>query len=155
MVIRHRDHARQVLALTVTLGRGTTFSIYDIMTEAEWAEVIGAGDAEYVVAGALTGALEGLRRHGVTAADVLSCPVVSPGGLVTGQDMAIAGGWIADGVLQEQDLLAQQASVTGTLREHRWTTDPARVTSLVLAVAVTAGHAVDHDRHLAGLGGGE
>lgn len=154
MVIRHRDDARRMLGIAITLGRGTTFSIYDVMDEDQWVTMIGSGDAAYVVGGALTGALEGLRRNGATAGDVLSCPTMSPGGVVSEEDMAIAAGWLADGLLQAQDIAAEQSWVTATLHDRGWVMDPARVTSLVLSIAVTAGHAVDHDRQ-SSQGGGQ
>lgn len=146
MVIRHRDDAFRLLSLSVTLGRGTTFCIFDLMTESEWAHTIANGDGALVIGGALSGALEGLRRCGVTPADVLSCPVNPPGGVVTETDMSVAAGWLATGLLQESDPLVEQHLVTAELQRAGWTHDPARVTSLVLAIAITAGHAEDNDR---------
>lgn len=146
MTIRNRDHAFQLFSLNVTIGRGTTFCISDIMSETEWAETVASGDGPLVIGGALSGALEGLRRHGITPADILSCPVVSPGGVVTEEDMTVAAGWLATGLLQEADSMLEQTLITTTLQNAGWTRDPARVTSLVLAIAITAGHAEDNGR---------
>jgi hypothetical protein len=146
MTIRFRDDARRLLSLSVAMGRGTSFCIYDVMDEAHWYHTVVTGDGPLVIGGALSGALEALRRCGVTPADVLSCPVVSPGGVVTEEDMTIAAGWLATGLLQEADSMLEQVLITTTLQNAGWTRDPARVTSLVLAIAVTAGHAEDNGR---------
>lgn len=146
MTIRNRDHAFQLFSLNVTIGRGTTFCISDIMSESAWAETVACGDGPLVIGGALSGALEGLRRHGIATADVLSCPVVSPGGLVTEEDLSTAAGWLATGLFQDADSMLEQTLVTTTLQNAGWTRDPARVTSLVLAIAITAGHAEDNGR---------
>lgn len=146
MTIRHRDTAYRLLSLTTALGRGTTFCIFDVMDEAHWHRTVVDGDGPLVQGGALSGALEGLRRFGVTPAGVLSCPVVSPGGAVTEEDMTVAAGWLATGLLQEADSMLEQTLITTTLQNAGWTRDPARVTSLVLAIAITAGHAEDNNR---------
>ncbi|MGW9159684.1 hypothetical protein [Microbacterium sp. NPDC055665] len=147
MTIRHRDTAHRLLSVTTALGRGTTFCIFDVMDEAHWYQTVAVdGDRPLVLGGALSGALEGLRRFGVTPADVLSCPVVSPGGAVTEEDMTVAAGWLATGLLQEADSMLEQTLITTTLQNAGWTRNPARVMSLVLAIAITAGHAEDNDR---------
>lgn len=146
MTIRLRDAARRHLALAVALGRGATFCIYDVMDEEHWYRAVVDGDGPLITGGALSGALEGLRRRGITPADVLSCPVVSPGGVVTEEDLSTAAGWLATGLLQEADSMLEQTLITTTLQNAGWTRDPARVTSLVLAIAITAGHAEDNDR---------
>jgi hypothetical protein len=146
MVIRHREDAFRLLSLTVALGRGTTFCIFDIMNEDDWMRTVRTGGGPLVVGGAVSGALEGLRRRGVSPADVLSCPVVSPGALVTEEDMFAAAGWLATGLLQGPDLASEQDRVTSALQDAGWALDPERVTSLVVAIAVTAGHAEDNGR---------
>lgn len=146
MAIRHRDAAFRLLSLSVALGRGTAFCIFDVMDEDEWAHTVRTGRGPLVVGGALSGALEGLRRLGATPADVLSCPITSHGGVVTDDDMRVASGWLATGLLQECDPSAEQTVVTSMMQWAGWAHDPERVTSLILAIAVTAGHAEDNDR---------
>ncbi|MFB8191326.1 hypothetical protein ACFC14_18565 [Microbacterium sp. NPDC055988] len=141
MSIRLRDDARRHLALAVVLGPGTPFSIYDVMDEAHWYRTVVDGDGPLIIGGALLGALEVLRRHGATSADVFSCPLTSPGGVVTEEDMSLAAGWLANGLMEEPDSTAEQTAVSEALQLNGWTRDPAHVTSLVLAIALIAGHA--------------
>jgi len=145
MTIRHRDDAFRLLSLSIAIGHGTTFSILDLMNEAQWHHTIVTGDGPLVISGALSGALEALRRRGTTPADVLSCPDAPIGGAVTEEDMTVAAGWLATGLLTDADPTGEHSMVTATMGRHGWVNDPAHATSLVLAIAVTAGHAGNHD----------
>ncbi|MGW9159310.1 hypothetical protein [Microbacterium sp. NPDC055665] len=146
MTIRHRDKAHQLLSFNVAVGRGASFCISDVMDEAQWVDAVVAGDGPLILGGALSGALEGLRRREATPVDVLPCSVAPFGTVMTVDDMETAGRWLSTGLLQEADSMLEQSLVTTELRHRGWAADPARVTSLVLAIAMVAGHAGDHDR---------
>lgn len=146
MIIHHRNTAHRLLSVTVALGRGATFTIFDVMDEAHWYGTVVDGDGPLVIAGALSGPLEGLRRVGATPTDVLSRPLIPVGDVMGAEDMSVAAGWLSTGLLQDADSALKQSMLTTELRHRGWATDPAHVTSLVLAIAMVAGHAGDHDR---------
>jgi hypothetical protein len=139
-------NAYKAMSLSIAIGHGAIFDIYDIATEAQWVELVTGGHAAEVIVHALAGAAGSLRRFGATAADVLSCPTASPGGLVTEEDMHVAIGWLATALYEEISRARAHARVFRDLQERSWCADPAHITSLVLAVAVAAGHARDHNR---------
>lgn len=145
-LVHARANAFKVMSLTIALGRGGKFDLYDIATEAQWVEIAESGHAAEVLTGAIAGAVESLRRFGATTGDVLSCPTVSPGALVTEDDMGVAIGWLASALFEYAAGAHSAGRVFALLWERGWWADPERVTSLMLAIAVAAGHGADYDR---------
>jgi hypothetical protein len=145
-LVHARANAFQVMSRTIAVGHGATFDVYDVATEAQWVEIVQSGHAVDVLAGAIAGAVESLHRFGATTADVLSCPTVTPGSPVTEDDMRLAIGWVASALFTDSTRDRTLGGVFGVLWDSGWWADPVRVTSLMIAIAVAAGHGADYDR---------
>lgn len=145
----YRD-AHRALEAAVTGGPGTTFGLEDLAPRASWDFLIAAGYGLALAAGALSGALAGLRRRGVSVADVLGCPAVHLGGGVEPRDMRLAAAWLADGIARDDDPDLDDIGVDVIGTDVLWSAgtrwDGERIAAVVFAIAGVAGHAAAQHR---------
>lgn len=85
-----REDARKLSWLAV-LVNGVEPRV-EVMFPPGWPAVVHYGNADVVVGGALTGALQALRFRGATARDALACPTQHSE--IDAQAMEVAVGWV-------------------------------------------------------------
>jgi len=111
--------------------------------------LVAEGYRRALLTGALAGALGGLLRHGVTVADVLSCPAVPLGVELGPTSLRLVRGWLADGVSEMDDAAVSRTMVAGVADDLIGASDAAvavgdahRVAVLVFGIAAVGTHAV-------------
>ncbi len=140
--------ARRALEEAVADGRGHCLGLETLAPQESWDVLVAEGYGRALLTGALAGALAGLRRHGVTVADVLSCPAVPLGVELGPRSLRLVMGWLADGVA-EMDAVVSRTMVAGVADDLIGASDAAlavgdahRVAVLVFAIAAVGTHAV-------------
>lgn len=106
-----REDARKLSWLAV-LVNGVEPRV-EVMFPPGWPAVVHYGNADVVVGGALTGALQALRFRGATAPDALACPTQHSE--IDAQAMEVAVGWVASGLVLPADPIIEQSMVTQTM----------------------------------------
>lgn len=134
----YRD-AHRALMVAVTDRAGVAFGLEDVAVAASWDELIAAGYGLAIAAGALSGAIAGLRRRGVSIADVLAEPDDDPHTTIDPSDLRRAAAWLADGLARddEQPLDDVTVEVIGTdvLWDASAHTGDDRIAAVVFAIA--------------------
>lgn len=142
-------HARRALEEAVADGRGHSLGLETLAPHESWDVLVAEGYGRALLTGALAGALAGLLRHGVTVADVLSCPAVPLGVELGTRSLRLVMGWLADGVAEMDDAVVSRTMVAGVADDLIGASDAAlavgdahRVAVLVFAIAAVGTHAV-------------
>ncbi|MEV8263852.1 hypothetical protein [Microbacterium sp. NPDC077057] len=137
--------ARRALEEAVADGRGHSLGLEMLAPHESWDLLVAEGYGRAL----LTGALAGLLRHGVTVADVLSCPAVPLGVELGTRSLRLVMGWLADGVAEMDDAVVSRTMVAGVADDLVGASDAAlavgdahRVAVLVFAIAAVGPHAV-------------
>lgn len=141
----HRDVYR-ALERALTAEDARSFSLQDIAPLDTWAALLRGETSQYLVGGALSGALDALRTIDAIPMDAEGCSIVPPGGAITQTDMTMARQWLSDGLRGQGDLLGEQTVVTNTLAARGWLNHSVRITSLILAIYCVASESADRAR---------
>ncbi|MBS0023223.1 hypothetical protein [Microbacterium paraoxydans] len=141
----YRDAHRALMA-AVTDRAGVAFGLDDVAVSASWDELIAAGYGLAIAAGALSGAIAGLRRRGVSVADVLAETGDDRHGTIERADLRRAAAWLADGLARDDEQTLDDVTVevigTDVLWDSSAHADDDRIAGVVFAIAAVSAHAV-------------
>ncbi|MBN6190679.1 MULTISPECIES: hypothetical protein [unclassified Microbacterium] len=138
-------HAHRAVMVAVTDRAGVSLGLEDIAGPVSWDALIAAGYGLAVAAGALSGAVAGLRCRGVSVADVLGASIEDPHHTIDRADLRRAAAWLADGLArdEEQPLDDMTAEVIGTdvLWDPHAHADDDRIAAVVFAIVTVSAQA--------------
>lgn len=138
---------KEVARAAVAGAPGTSYGLEDVMPEDAWMTVATSPLVSLVpVYATLSGCIEALNSRGVTAAEVERVRGAPPAEMaVSPEDMRTARSWLADALAADLDEEGCQGMVDREAIDREWVADAVRVTSLVVALVLTAGAAAaDH-----------
>lgn len=138
---------KEVTRAAVAGAPGTSFGLEDVMPEDAWMTIATSPLVSLVpVYATLSGCIEALSSRRVTAAEVEGVRGAPPAGMaVSPEDMRTARSWLADALAAGLDEEGCQGMVDREAIDREWVADAVRVTSLVVALVITAGAAAaDH-----------
>lgn len=134
------ERAKATAQAAVSGSPDVSYGLTDVAPEDDW---IAVGSSEFAstipVHATLNGCVDALRDRSVTAADVQTVRTAPPQGTaVSVEDMRIARSWLADTLAYNIDEDGRQLMIDREVSNRDWESDPARVTSLVLALVAVA-----------------
>lgn len=124
---------------------GSSFGLEDVMPEEAWLSVASSASASLIpLHGTLNGCIEALCGRKVSAAAIERVEGAPPAGMsVTAEDLRVARSWLADTLIAKVDEDGRQEMVDREAIDRGWVGNVERITSLVLALVLVAGAAVD------------
>lgn len=138
---RCKENAKSAVAASPN----SDFALDDVMPEEQWLAFLSSGMGAIGVLGMLNGSFEALIDRETTAQHVRNAPSTPPSGTeVTKEDMQVARSWLADVLESGIDEAGRQALVDREVNDRGWVMDVTRLSSLMIALVVVAGAAVDH-----------
>lgn len=123
----------------------SSFGLEDVMPESRWLAVLSSGVGSLALQGMLNGCVEAMAARSTTALHVHDVALEPPRGTLVGrEDIKVAKGLLVAGLAAGLDELARQELVAAEVEERGWALDVPHLSSLMIAVVIIAGAAVDH-----------
>lgn len=123
----------------------SSFGLEDVMPESRWLAFLSSGLGSLALQGMLSGCVEAMAARSTTALHVHDVAVEPSRGMSVGrEDLKVARGLLVAGAAPGLDDAARQELVDAEIRERGWKLDASHLASVMIAVVIIAGAAVDH-----------